>query len=60
MEKTVLYKGRFANGWKGSKVSEKASLMKTTWPVQPLHGWQTMLSELMLWFKRTDRLLSSI
>jgi len=30
MEKTVLCKGRSTKGWKGSKVEEQASLMKTT------------------------------
>jgi len=34
-------------------------LMKTAQAIQPLHEQWTMLNELiMLWFKRTDRLLS--
>jgi hypothetical protein len=38
----------------GSKVAEQVSLMKTAWTVLPLHEQQTMLNQLMLWFKRAD------
>jgi len=41
-------------------VAEQALLMETAWVVQPLYDWQTVLNELMLWFKRTDILLSLI
>jgi len=40
-------------------VAEQALLMKTALAIQPLHE-QTVLTELMFWFKRTDGLLSLI
>jgi hypothetical protein len=42
---------------KGYRVAELASLM-TARHVRPLHEWQTVLKELILWFKTTDGLLS--
>jgi len=39
-------------------VAEQASLMKNAWTIRPIHEWQTMLNELMLWFKSRDRVLS--
>jgi hypothetical protein len=60
MEKTVISKGRCTYGMKDYKVAEQVSLMKTAWAIQPLHKCQAMLNELILWFKRTDRSLSSI
>jgi len=60
MKKTVSHKGRCTKGWKGSKVAEQASLMKTAWAFWLLYEKQTMLNKLMLWLKRTDGLLSLI
>jgi len=59
MEKIALCKGRCTNVWKGSEVAEQVLVM-TAWAVQSLHEQWTMLNELMLWFKRTDGLLSLI
>jgi hypothetical protein len=35
-------------------------LMKTAWAIHPYHKQQTLLNKMMLWFERTDRLLSLI
>jgi hypothetical protein len=51
---------KFINGWKVSNVAEHTSLMKTARAVRPLHERRTILNELVLWFKRTDELMSQI
>jgi hypothetical protein len=48
------YEGRCTNGWKGSKLAEQASSMKTTWAGQPPHEEHTILTKLMFWFRRMD------
>jgi len=64
MEKTVLCKGSFTNGWKCSKVSEEVSLMmKTAQAICPLHERQRVLKELMkiyIFFSRISSNLSSL